>query len=51
MGKTAFSNGLLFIFLLEQRWEMLVALFLLNYLVSRSFLVKSKSAQHKMERD
>src|SRR5690625_5070268 len=51
MGKAAFSNGLLFIFLLEQRWEMIVALFLLNYLVSRSFLEKSQSAKHKMERD
>ncbi|WP_240452350.1 GGDEF domain-containing protein [Virgibacillus sp. YIM 98842] len=51
MGKTAFSNGLLFLFLLEQHWEIIVALFLLNYLVSRSFLEKSKSAQHKMERD
>jgi diguanylate cyclase (GGDEF)-like protein len=51
MGKAAFSNGLLFIFLLEQQWEMIVALFLLNYLVSRSFLEKSQSAQHKMERD
>jgi diguanylate cyclase (GGDEF)-like protein len=30
---------------------MVVALFLLNYLVSRSFVEKSKSAQHKMERD
>lgn len=51
MGKTAISNGLLFIFLQEQRWEMLVGLFILNYLVSRSFAVKSQGMQHKIERD
>ncbi|WP_411913488.1 GGDEF domain-containing protein [Virgibacillus halodenitrificans] len=51
MGKTAFSNGLLFILLLEQKWEMIIALFLLNYLVSRSFMNKSKSIKNKMERD
>lgn len=51
MGKTAFSNGLLFIFLYEQRWEMLFALFFLNYLVSRSFYEKTSLLQHKMERD
>lgn len=51
MGKTAFSNGLLFLFLQEQRWEMLLALFLLNYLVSRSFFEKTNLLQHKMERD
>ncbi|MFD2209802.1 GGDEF domain-containing protein [Virgibacillus halophilus] len=51
MGKTAFSNGLLFVFLNEQRWEMLFALFFLNYLVSRSFFEKTNLLQHKMERD
>ena len=51
MGKIAISNGLLFIFLQEQLWEMLVGLFLLNYLVSRSFMVKSQGIQHKLERD
>lgn len=51
MGKIAVSNGLLFLFLQQQHWEMLIALFILNYLVSRSFLVKSQSIQHKIERD
>ncbi|MFD2043649.1 GGDEF domain-containing protein [Ornithinibacillus salinisoli] len=51
MGKIAFSNGLLFMFLLNQQWEMLVGLFLLNYLVSRSFMEKNQSIQHKVERD
>lgn len=51
MGKVAISNGLLLIFLQEQQWEVLVGLFLLNYLVSRSFMIKSQSIQHKMERD
>ncbi|WP_067728028.1 GGDEF domain-containing protein [Oceanobacillus damuensis] len=49
--KKAVSNGLLFIFLMEQQWEMLIALFILNYLVSRSAVLQSKSIQHKIERD
>ncbi|RKQ33468.1 GGDEF domain-containing protein [Oceanobacillus halophilus] len=49
--KKAVSNGLLYVFLIEQRWDLLFALFVLNYLVSRSFMVKSQSIQHKMERD
>ncbi|MUK88658.1 diguanylate cyclase [Ornithinibacillus sp. L9] len=51
MGKIAFSNGLLFMFLLHEQWEMLIGLFLLNYLVSRSFMEKNQSIQHKVERD
>ncbi|HEY4600736.1 MAG TPA: GGDEF domain-containing protein [Cerasibacillus sp.] len=51
LGKTVFSNGLLFVFLMEQRWDMIIALFILNYLVSYSFSEKHKSLQHKMERD
>ncbi|AVR00717.1 GGDEF domain-containing protein [Oceanobacillus iheyensis] len=51
MGKTAFSNGLLVLLLMEQQWEMVIALFILNYLVSRSFMVKSQTIQHKLERD
>lgn len=50
-AKTAFTNGLLLLFLQEQRWEMLISLFLLNYFVNRSFIVKSQSVQNKMERD
>ncbi|BBW98023.1 GGDEF domain-containing protein [Geobacillus sp. FSL W8-0032] len=51
MAKTALTNGLLFLFLQEQRWDMLLCLFLLNYFVSRSFFSKSQSIQHKLERD
>ncbi|MBP2076359.1 GGDEF domain-containing protein [Oceanobacillus polygoni] len=49
--KMALSNGLLFIFLVEQHWEAVIALFVLNYLVSRSAAIKNQSIQHKMERD
>ncbi|RLL42783.1 GGDEF domain-containing protein [Oceanobacillus piezotolerans] len=49
--KKAVSNGLLYVFLLEQQWNLLLALFVLNYLVSRSLIVKSQSAKHKLERD
>ncbi|WP_210364301.1 GGDEF domain-containing protein [Bacillus sp. REN3] len=51
LGKTAFTNGLLLLFLQEQKWEMMISLFILNYLVSRSFHSKSQSIQHKIERD
>ncbi|MCK6207881.1 GGDEF domain-containing protein [Bacillus infantis] len=51
MGKIAFTNGFLLLFLQQGKWDMLLGLFLLNYLVSRSFLSKSQSAQHKYERD
>jgi len=51
LGKTAFTNGLLLLLLEEQRWEMVVGLFILNYLVSRSFQSKSQSIQNKIERD
>lgn len=51
MGKIVFSNGLLLIFLQQQLWEMLGGLFVLNYLVSRSFMVKTQALQHKVERD
>jgi diguanylate cyclase (GGDEF)-like protein len=50
-GKTGLTNGLLLVFLQEQRWEMLFSLFLLNYVVSRSFFDKSQSIQNKNERD
>lgn len=50
-GKTAFSNGFLLIFLLEERWELLIGLFLLNYLVSYSFVTSAQSIQAKVERD
>jgi diguanylate cyclase (GGDEF)-like protein len=50
-GKVAVTNGLLFFFLKENRWDMLISLFILNYIVSRSFYSKAQSAQHKLERD
>jgi diguanylate cyclase (GGDEF)-like protein len=51
IGKIAFSNGLLYFFLLEEQWEMVIGLFLLNYLVSRSNIAINQSIQHKLERD
>ncbi|WP_026907893.1 GGDEF domain-containing protein [Paucisalibacillus globulus] len=51
MGKIAFSNGLLFFFLVNKQWEMVTGLFLLNYLVSRSNIAINQSIQHKSERD
>lgn len=50
-GKVAFTNGLLYLFLKEEKWEMLISLFILNYIVSRSYHSKSQSIQHKLERD
>ena len=51
MGKTVVTNGLLFWFLQNGQWEILVGMFVLNYLVSRSAYEKSESIQHKIERD
>lgn len=50
-GKVTITNGLLFIFLLQGKWEVIIPLFILDYLVNRSFLVKSQSLQDKAERD
>ncbi|WP_413304128.1 GGDEF domain-containing protein [Bacillus sp. 1P10SD] len=50
-GKVAITNGLLFMFLKEGRWQILISLFILNYVVSRSFFSKAQSVQHKLERD
>ncbi|MDQ1147881.1 diguanylate cyclase (GGDEF)-like protein [Bacillus sp. SORGH_AS 510] len=50
-GKVAITNGLLFLFLIDREWDMLISLFILNYVVSRSFFSKAQSAQHKLERD
>lgn len=50
-GKTALTNGLLYLFLQEEKWEMIIALFILNYVVSRSFYDKSQSIQDKNDRD
>ncbi|MFS0673339.1 GGDEF domain-containing protein [Ornithinibacillus sp. 179-J 7C1 HS] len=51
IGKIAFSNGLLFVFLESRQWEMVVGLFMLNYLVSRSNIAINLSLRHKLERD
>jgi len=51
LGKIAISNGLLLLFLQEGRWDRLISVFLLNYIVSRSFYSKSQSIQNKFERD
>jgi diguanylate cyclase (GGDEF)-like protein len=51
MGKLALTNGLLLLFLQEQRWEILLCLFILNYLVSRSFVFKAHNIKNKTERD
>ncbi|WP_040205239.1 GGDEF domain-containing protein [Neobacillus jeddahensis] len=50
-GKAALTNGLLLISLREERWDMLISIFLLNYVVSSSFYSKSQSIQNKIERD
>lgn len=50
-GKVAISNGLLYLFLQEGKWQMLIILFLLNYVVSRSFYERSLNIQTKLERD
>ncbi|WP_236939279.1 GGDEF domain-containing protein [Evansella clarkii] len=51
MAKTAFTNGFLLLFLIEGRWELLVSLFILNYIVNQSFHTKTQSLQAKEERD
>jgi diguanylate cyclase (GGDEF)-like protein len=50
-GKTGLTNGLLLLFLQTEKWEMIIALFFLNYVVSRSFYDKSQSIQDKNDRD
>ncbi|WP_139488477.1 GGDEF domain-containing protein [Brevibacillus dissolubilis] len=50
-AKTAFSNGLLIYFLQQENWNMLIGIFILNYLVSQSYLAKAQSIQDKIERD
>lgn len=50
-GKVAISNGLLILFLQEGKWEMIISLFILNYIVSLSVYSKAQSIQNKLERD
>ena len=51
MGKTAITNGMLFLFVEDQKWELLLALFILNFLVSRSFINKAQNLENVVERD
>lgn len=50
-SKITLTNALLLLLVQREQWEMVIALFLLNYIVSISFYSKSQSAQHKFERD
>jgi len=51
LAQTALTNGLLLYFIAADEWAMLVALFLLNYLVGYSMLYKAQSIQARVERD
>lgn len=51
IGKNALTNGLLFYFLIESQWEMLIVLLILNYMVNKSFLSKQERIQNELERD
>lgn len=50
-GKVAITNALLYYFVMESQWEMLIGLFLLNYVVSKSFVSSQEKAQNELERD
>lgn len=50
-GKVAITNGLLYYFVMENHWDMLIVFFILNYIVSKSFLSKQESIQNEIERD
>lgn len=49
--KVALTNGILYYFVMENQWEMLIVLFSLNYIVSKSFISKQGSIQNELERD
>ncbi|MDN3015409.1 GGDEF domain-containing protein [Paenibacillus sp. BSR1-1] len=51
LGKISFTNGMLFVFLQEGNWEILISFFILNYLVNHSFIEKAQYLQNKLERD
>ncbi|WP_075620243.1 GGDEF domain-containing protein [Paenisporosarcina indica] len=51
VGKVALTNSLLYYFLMESQWEMLIIVFALNYVVSRSYVSKQESIQNELERD
>ena len=50
-GKVAITNGLLFYFVMENHWDMLIVFFLMNYIVSKSFISKHETIQNELERD
>ena len=49
--KNALTNGLLYYFVMQNQWEMLIVLLSLNYVVSKSFLSKQENRQNEIERD
>lgn len=51
LWKTGFTNALLFVLLIDGQWESLIAFFMLNYIVIRSFVLKSQNMQDKLERN
>lgn len=51
IGKVSITNALLYYFVMESQWEMLIGLFLLNYVVSKSFVSSQEKVQNELERD
>lgn len=51
IGKVSITNALLYYFVMESQWEMLIGLFLLNYVVSKSFVSNQEKVQNELERD
>ncbi|QBP39729.1 GGDEF domain-containing protein [Paenisporosarcina antarctica] len=51
IAKVALTNALLYYFVMENQWEMLIILFTLNFMVSRSFVSKQESVKNELERD
>ncbi|ULT59043.1 GGDEF domain-containing protein [Neobacillus drentensis] len=49
--RISFINGMLFLLIKEGLWEMVLGLFIINYLVGHSFISKAQLIQHKLERD
>lgn len=49
--RISFIIGMLFLLIKEGLWEMVLGLFIINYLVGHSFISKAQLIQHKAERD
>ena len=49
--RISFINGMLFLLIKQGLWEMVLGLFIINYLVGHSFISKAQLIQHKAERD